>query len=86
MRFIFSDQAWEDYQYWKKTDKKTLDGYGRLAELQQSGWHVRFKKYINVEKHELPQKLFIDGFDLKVKIFIDEWDLKNKTFQSGKKN
>jgi len=69
-----------------KTDKKVLDAYGRLAELQQNGWHVRFKSYVYVGKHELPQKIFIDGVDLKVKIFIDEWDLKNKTFQSGKEN
>jgi toxin YoeB len=24
MNLIFSDQAWEDYQYWLETDKKTL--------------------------------------------------------------
>ena len=24
MNLIFSDQAWEDYQYWQETDKKTV--------------------------------------------------------------
>jgi len=24
MRLIFSEQAWEDYQHWQKTDKKIL--------------------------------------------------------------
>ncbi|MFC5571585.1 Txe/YoeB family addiction module toxin [Lysobacter yangpyeongensis] len=24
MRLIFSDQAWDDYLYWQKTDKKLL--------------------------------------------------------------
>ena len=24
MRLIFSERAWEDYQYWQKTDKKIL--------------------------------------------------------------
>ena len=24
MKFIFSDNAWEDYLYWQKTDKKIL--------------------------------------------------------------
>lgn len=65
-------------------DKQNLDGYGRLAELTQSGWHVRFKKYLDVDKHELPQKIFINGFNLKVKIFIDEWDLTSKVFKSNK--
>lgn len=61
-------------------EKQKLDNFGRLALLQQDGWRVRFKKYINVGKHELPQKIFIDGFDLKVKIFVDEWNLKSKKF------
>lgn len=61
-------------------DTQKIDDYGRLALLKQSGWRVRFKQYIDVEKHELPQKIFIDGFELKVKIFIDEWNLKRKVF------
>jgi len=64
-------------------EKQQLDNFGRLALLQQDGWRVHFKKYIDVDKHELPQKIFIDGFDLKVKIFIDEWDLKRKKFKSN---
>lgn len=24
MRLVFSEEAWEDYQYWQRTDKKTL--------------------------------------------------------------
>jgi outer membrane lipoprotein LolB len=69
---------------WNATkEKQQLDNFGRLALLQQDGWRVRFKKYIDVEKHELPQKIFIEGFDLKVKIFVDEWDLKSKNFKSN---
>ncbi len=69
-----------------KNEKQKLDNYGRLALLEQAGWRIRFKRYINVDKHELPQKIFIDGFDLKVKIFVDDWDLKSKTFASSKEN
>lgn len=65
-------------------DNQSLDAYGRLAELKQSDWQVRFKQYVDVDQHELPQKIFINGFNLKVKIFIDEWDLKSKTFESNK--
>jgi len=67
-----------------KNEKQNLDNFGRLASLEQDGWKIRFKHYISVEKHELPQKIFIDGFNLKVKIFVDEWDLKSKTFESSK--
>ncbi len=69
-----------------KKQNQTLDEFGRLQQLQQDGWRVRFKQYIDVAKHELPQKVFIDGHDLKVKIFVDEWDLKSKTFQFKKEN
>jgi outer membrane lipoprotein LolB len=69
-----------------KTDKQSIDSFGRLAKLKQNGWDVHFKRYITVGKYELPQKIFINGFDLKVKIFVDEWDLKSKTFQSNKKS
>jgi len=68
------------------SEKKKLDEFGRLALLQQDGWRVQFKRYSNVETHELPQKIFIDGFDLKVKIFVDEWDLKSKKFKSDKES
>ncbi len=63
-----------------KNEKETLDDYGRLALLQQDGWRVRFKRYLDVERHELPQKIFLDGYNLKVKIFVDQWDLNSRKF------
>jgi outer membrane lipoprotein LolB len=67
-----------------KVDSQQIDAHGRLAELKQSEWNIRFKQYIDVEQHELPQKIFIDGFNLKVKIFIDEWKLKDNIIKSSK--
>ncbi len=69
-----------------KKQQQELDNFGRLQQLQQDGWRVRFKRYSNVDKHELPQKIFIDGYNLKVKIFVDKWDLKSQKFKSGKKD
>lgn len=65
-----------------KKEKLNIDGFGRLQQLHQDGWLVRFKRYIDVDKHELPQKVFIDGHELKVKIFVDSWDLKSNRFKS----
>lgn len=71
---------------WKvNKDKQLIDEFGRLVVLQQDGWQVRFKGYSNVEQHELPQKIFITGYDLKINIFVDEWDLKSKKFISVQK-
>ena len=30
MKLIFSEHAWEDYVYWQKTDKKTLQRTNKL--------------------------------------------------------
>lgn len=67
-------------------DKQKIDDYGRLKQLHQDGWRVRFKRYVDSGKYELPQKVFIDGHELKVKIFIDEWDLKSKAFDIEKED
>ena len=31
MKFIFSEQAWEDYLYWQKTDRKLLERINALV-------------------------------------------------------
>ncbi len=31
MKLIFSEQAWDDYLYWQKTDKKLLERINALA-------------------------------------------------------
>ncbi len=67
-----------------KEQKQKLDEFGRLQYLQQDDWRVHFKRYTNVANHELPQKIFINGYNLKIKIFVDEWDLKSKKFKSVK--
>lgn len=54
-----------------------LDDFGRLEEMQQDGWRIRFKSYTDVQLHELPEKIFIDGFNLKVKIFVDNWNVQS---------
>lgn len=37
MRLLFSEQAWEDYLYWQKTDKKTLRRVNTLIkEIERS--------------------------------------------------
>lgn len=37
MKLIFSDNAWEDYLYWQRTDRKILERINRLIkEIQRS--------------------------------------------------
>jgi toxin YoeB len=32
MKLVFSEQAWEDYLYWQKTDKKMIGRINRLIQ------------------------------------------------------
>jgi toxin YoeB len=37
MKLIFSDHAWDDYLYWQRTDKKTLQRINQLIkDIQRS--------------------------------------------------
>ncbi len=33
MKLIFSEQAWDDYQHWQKTDKKMLERINKLIKI-----------------------------------------------------
>lgn len=50
-----------------------LDGAGRLLELDQSGWKVRFLRYLQLQQWQLPDKIFIENGDTRVRIVIQEW-------------
>ena len=32
MKLVFADEAWEDYLYWQKQDRKTLDRINKLIQ------------------------------------------------------
>jgi toxin YoeB len=43
MNLIFSDQAWEDYQFWQDTSKKTIRRIHELLKDIQRNPHTRSK-------------------------------------------
>lgn len=49
------------------------DARGRLEELQQSGWIVRYEDYAQGAATWLPRKLVIEGKQLRVRFVIDTW-------------
>ena len=60
----------------KEISKPKLDERGRLAFLQQNGWNVELKRYVQVNNLQLPDKLFIKGKpDIEVRLVIDEWHI-----------
>ena len=54
---------------------QSLDPQGRLAQIQQDRWKVRFRAYADVSRQQLPVKVFVDNHQLSVRIVIDKWSL-----------
>lgn len=58
--------------------RKTLDEYGRLSQLEQSGWQIRFLDYQTKQGFELPRKVFINNHRAQIKLIIGDWQLLNE--------
>lgn len=56
------------------TQEHRLDDWGRLAELQQSGWQVRFLRYRETPNGSLPDKLFMHNPQFEVRLVISDWE------------
>lgn len=54
-------------------DDLTLDGTGRLSQLQQSGWRVRILRYQDVNGLDLPGKLTLKNEHFQVRLVIQDW-------------
>lgn len=54
---------------------RELDAEGRLASLEQDGWHIRYRGYQAVAGRELPSKLFMENAEYKVRLVVDTWTL-----------
>ncbi len=52
-----------------------LDAAGRLAELRQDGWRIRFREYMPVDGQELPRNLLIHRDGIEVRVQVDRWSL-----------
>lgn len=57
------------------TSQTRLDAYGRLTELQQRDWIVRFPDYVAVKQYQLPEKLLIQSEDIEVRLVVDDWQV-----------
>jgi len=52
-----------------------LDEFGRLAQLQQDGWKIRYRAYVTSQGFTLPSKIFMENKGLDVRLVIDRWQL-----------
>ena len=52
-----------------------LDGQGRIAQLDQSGWQLDYEEYHKETESGLPQLILAKGSTLDIKLLIKEWEL-----------
>lgn len=58
----------------------TWDAYGHIKTLQQNGWHIQYKNYIEQDGYALPKKIFLKNDKLTIKLIVDNWlDLPSQT-------
>lgn len=50
-----------------------LDPGGRLAELRQRGWHIRYERYGEFDGLALPTKLTLENARLRAKLAVRRW-------------
>jgi outer membrane lipoprotein LolB len=50
-----------------------LDPGGRLAELRQLGWHIRYERYADFDGLALPTKLTLENSRLRAKLALRRW-------------
>ena len=50
-----------------------LDPGGRLAELEQLGWHIRYERYLEFDGVLLPTRLTLENTRLRAKLAIRTW-------------
>jgi len=58
-----------------KSAKIEFDEFGRLAQLEQDGWKIRYRAYVDMGGYTLPSKIFMDNKGLDVRLVIDRWQL-----------
>lgn len=51
------------------------DAYGRLSELKQQGWSIRFQSYTHAGNLDLPSRLAMTSPELNIKMVIYQWQV-----------
>jgi len=57
-------------------DQRKLDQHGRLSQMIENGWHIRYDRYRYIDKRVfLPGLIVLTKNDLHVKLLIRKWSL-----------
>ena len=57
---------------------KSTDLRGELMSLDQSGWHVEYQEYAEVDGYNLPTRLTLERDGIRIKLAVSDWTLPAK--------
>ena len=52
-----------------------LDDHGRVSNLEQDGFKVRYEQYQTVQGYDLPRRITLDNSKIRVKLLINSWSV-----------
>lgn len=55
--------------------EETLDGQGRLTDLQQKGWQLRYDGYQTEAGLQLPRKIVMEHGPVTIRVVADRWQV-----------
>ena len=58
-----------------KYDTVEINENGQLSRLTQNNWEVSFKRYIPINKLQLPDKIFLVNHEINVRLIIQKWQI-----------
>lgn len=58
-----------------ETGELQWDAQGRLAYLEQGGWQVDYRRYLQVGDYPLPDRLQMKRESMRVKFVLDDWQV-----------
>ncbi len=70
----------EGLSYWvlgkpsnSKIDYAIWDQFGRLIELKQNGWDIKYSKYTDNKGYSLPNRIALRNEKIRLKLLIEQW-------------
>jgi outer membrane biogenesis lipoprotein LolB len=58
-----------------RIDNFELNNEGQLSELKQSGWHITYNRYAEIDEYTLPGRIQLDNGNLRIRIVTQTWGL-----------
>ena len=57
-----------------RPDSLVLDNEGRVSDISQAGWQVKYMNYMTSKGYTLPEKMTMEHKNLRIRLVIQDWE------------